>query len=408
MQDRAYYAGLTDEIRMPMREQFPTAEGYYDTLLHELGHWTGHKDRLDRSLFNTFGSPDYAREELRAEIASMMLCGTLGIKHDPSQNQAYVKSWIKALQDDPKEIFRACADAEKIQTFVLGFEQKRTWMIDRTNLKVLCPREDRLPKMAELDAKRAEIDLSDYEAKAASPVDAAKAYFTRPDDGSGKGTRAEFYEKPEDLWRAALSGTRHEEELLAPRAESLITQHFGTARFKSFKEPLQCEAYLERYRSTFAVDDAAELPQQKEIAVMLKLGGDALSDEDRFRLSYADAKNEMRTARGVIALWDSDGTEEEAVHEAAKTLSGKVGGQALAAEGVETAMLEELKTYAQSESAEIFTSAMTEALAGDRIKAVLGWEVPAAVLEAAEAKQAKEEARSEAQAQAPAKRSRGR
>ncbi|WP_140410188.1 zincin-like metallopeptidase domain-containing protein, partial [Escherichia coli] len=110
----------------PQQAAFPSADRYYATALHELGHWTGHASRLDRDLAHPFGSEGYAKEELRAEIASMIMGDELGIGHDPSQHVAYVKSWIKALQDDPLEIFRAAADAEKIQGFVLGLEQQRT------------------------------------------------------------------------------------------------------------------------------------------------------------------------------------------------------------------------------------------------------------------------------------------
>lgn len=63
--NNAFYSPLSDKIRMPERSQFKAADRYYSTLLHELGHWTGHKDRLDRSIMNTFGTEDYAREELR-------------------------------------------------------------------------------------------------------------------------------------------------------------------------------------------------------------------------------------------------------------------------------------------------------------------------------------------------------
>lgn len=123
--DRAFYRLSTDSITMPERGQFDTADNYYATALHELGHWTGHPSRLDRDLTNPFGSEGYAKEELRAEIASMIIGDELGIGHDPGQHVSYVKSWIKALQDDPLEIFRAAADAEKIQKFVLAFEQKQ-------------------------------------------------------------------------------------------------------------------------------------------------------------------------------------------------------------------------------------------------------------------------------------------
>lgn len=123
--DRAFYRMSTDSIHLPQQASFPSADRYYATALHELSHWTGHASRLDRDLSHPFGSEGYAREELRAEIASMIIGDELGIGHDPSQHVAYVKSWIKALQDDPLEIFRAAADAEKIQGFVLGLEQQR-------------------------------------------------------------------------------------------------------------------------------------------------------------------------------------------------------------------------------------------------------------------------------------------
>lgn len=123
--DRAYYTPMRDKIVLPNREQFTDAEKYYSTALHELGHWTGHESRLDRPLMNAFGTEAYAKEELRAEIASMMLGQTLGIGHDPGQHVAYVGSWIKALQDDPYEIVLACQDAEKVHDYVMAFERTK-------------------------------------------------------------------------------------------------------------------------------------------------------------------------------------------------------------------------------------------------------------------------------------------
>lgn len=112
--DRAFYRLSTDSIHLPPKEQFKSAANYYATALHELGHWSGHPSRLDRDLGHPFGSDAYAKEELRAEIASMLLGAELGIGHDPSQHTAYIKSWIRVLEDEPLEIFRASADAEKI------------------------------------------------------------------------------------------------------------------------------------------------------------------------------------------------------------------------------------------------------------------------------------------------------
>ncbi|KTD66752.1 DNA primase traC [Legionella steelei] len=121
--DRAFYRLSTDSIHLPPKEQFKSAANYYATALHELGHWSGHPSRLDRDLAHPFGSDAYAKEELRAEIASMLLGAELGIGHDPSQHTAYIKSWIKVLEDEPLEIFRASADAEKIVNHLCAFEQ---------------------------------------------------------------------------------------------------------------------------------------------------------------------------------------------------------------------------------------------------------------------------------------------
>ena len=121
--DRAFYRPATDSIHLPDKGAFATAENYYSTALHELGHWTGHSSRLNRDMSHPFGSEEYAREELRAEISSLILCDKLGTGHDPGQQAAYVGSWIKILEDTPLEIFRAASEAEKMSDYVLAFEQ---------------------------------------------------------------------------------------------------------------------------------------------------------------------------------------------------------------------------------------------------------------------------------------------
>jgi putative DNA primase/helicase len=128
--DRAAYNRILDAIVLPERTQFATADGYYATALHELGHWTGHETRLARDLAHPFGSEGYAREELRAEIASLMLGDRLGIGHDPSQHAAYVGHFLQILRSEPQEIFRAASDAEKIVTFLQRFQQTQT--VDQT------------------------------------------------------------------------------------------------------------------------------------------------------------------------------------------------------------------------------------------------------------------------------------
>jgi antirestriction protein ArdC len=100
-------------------DRFRSQDLYYATVLHEMGHWTGHSSRLDREILNLFGTPAYAREELRAEIASYMLSSDIGISHDPSNHASYIASWIDVLDQDKTEIFKASNDAERIRHFIV-------------------------------------------------------------------------------------------------------------------------------------------------------------------------------------------------------------------------------------------------------------------------------------------------
>jgi len=122
--ERAFYSPATDHIQMPPQSAFTTSEGFCGTLIHELGHWSGSESRLNRDLRNPFGSHDYAREELRAEIGKVMTCTELGIAvsdRDFSNNAAYIASWLEKLRSDRKEIFRAAADAQRIADYLLAF-----------------------------------------------------------------------------------------------------------------------------------------------------------------------------------------------------------------------------------------------------------------------------------------------
>ncbi|MGH9772153.1 MAG: ArdC family protein, partial [Candidatus Acidiferrales bacterium] len=127
--DQAFYNRAQDTIHLPPKEAFKDPAGYYGTALHELAHWTGHPERLNRSTLTDsyrFGDVNYAKEELRAELASVFLAAERGIPHNPEQHAAYVGSWIKALKQDKNEIFRAAHDAARASDFVLALERDRS------------------------------------------------------------------------------------------------------------------------------------------------------------------------------------------------------------------------------------------------------------------------------------------
>ncbi|WP_439698138.1 ArdC family protein [Mucilaginibacter sp. AW1-7] len=123
--NEAYYNPGKDFIKLPAQKQFDSAAKYYATLLHELGHWSGHESRLNRDMGGKFGTEAYAKEELRAEIASLMIGSELNIGHNFGQHAAYVESWIRVLQDDPTELFKASADAQKIADYVLNIDRQQ-------------------------------------------------------------------------------------------------------------------------------------------------------------------------------------------------------------------------------------------------------------------------------------------
>ena len=122
-QDRAYYSPSDDQVCLPDITGFVNAERYYSTLGHEIVHWTGHKTRLDRLKMTGFGSPEYAQEELIAELGAAFLCAQLGINNEPRADHAtYLNSWMKALKNDKKCFVKACSQATKSLDFLNGLQ----------------------------------------------------------------------------------------------------------------------------------------------------------------------------------------------------------------------------------------------------------------------------------------------
>lgn len=118
--NRCYYRYKADEITLCKRERFIGSDGYYSTIFHELGHWTGHPTRLNRLKGNAFGSPEYAYEELIAEFTSAFLCSYNHIEKYITNNVAYIDSWLQALKNDKKMALKAAGEAQKAANFILN------------------------------------------------------------------------------------------------------------------------------------------------------------------------------------------------------------------------------------------------------------------------------------------------
>ena len=121
--DEAFYVPSEDFIRIPHQTAYTDQINYYRTAFHELGHWTGHKSRLDRSLATKFGTVDYAREELVAELATTFICASLSIV--PTVRHAdYIGNWLQVLKEDARAIVKAASLASKASDFILQFQSQ--------------------------------------------------------------------------------------------------------------------------------------------------------------------------------------------------------------------------------------------------------------------------------------------
>lgn len=123
--DKAFYSPAFDYIQVPCKEQYQNVEEFYSTLFHEMVHSTGYKSRLDREDVKDcmyFGSENYSKEELTAELGSAFLVNLLGIETKKSfrNSSAYIQGWLGRLRGDKKFIVSASSKAEKAVKYILN------------------------------------------------------------------------------------------------------------------------------------------------------------------------------------------------------------------------------------------------------------------------------------------------
>lgn len=125
--DKAFYSPMFDKIQLPLFEQFKQSEEYYSTAFHESIHSTMKTSRCNRQEDRkgkvvSFGSEEYSKEELVAEVGSAQLMNIVGIETTKSfrNSTAYIQSWLKVLRNDNKFIVSASSKAEKAVNYILG------------------------------------------------------------------------------------------------------------------------------------------------------------------------------------------------------------------------------------------------------------------------------------------------
>lgn len=121
--NEAFYSMAEDMIVLPKINQFDNEFEYITTFFHEAGHATGHVSRFNREMPSARGTDIYAREELRAEIASAFAAQTFGIDYTQNKymenHEAYIQDYINVLENKPNELFAAIKDAEKISDYLI-------------------------------------------------------------------------------------------------------------------------------------------------------------------------------------------------------------------------------------------------------------------------------------------------
>ena len=124
-QDRAYYSPVGDYVRLPLRTAFQEPSGYYATAFHELGHSTGHHTRLkrldkDAAKLAPFGSEDYSKEELVAELTSAFLSAEVGVDNTRANSASYIAGWLRVLKDDTSLVSKAATKAQQAANLILS------------------------------------------------------------------------------------------------------------------------------------------------------------------------------------------------------------------------------------------------------------------------------------------------
>ena len=143
-QDGAYYNKTSDYIVVPLKNQFFNGESFYSTMLHEMAHSTGHPERLNREMVSSFGSREYGREELVAELTAAISAQSVGVSTTiRDENAQYLKAWLTTIKEQPDFLLSIMTDVNKASNMVLD-------VVEKEQLKIY---QDRDETLAEIKSK---------------------------------------------------------------------------------------------------------------------------------------------------------------------------------------------------------------------------------------------------------------
>ncbi len=318
---QAYYSPITDEIHLPLREDFYSLQEFYSTALHELGHSTGHAKRLNRKLNTDKNSEEYAIEELRAEIASLFMEQDFEIsvnENEVRNNSAYIQSWKAAIKDDPNVLFTAIADAEKITKYVQKKETEMNKEVEpyavteeenengekvyrvqmtaaygQTRAAMLGEHSDRESLMKEFEKMQALPFWSDKRFKEVS-MDELEAESIRRAEAAEKAEREPVAEEPSKVYMlpsvaAAIAAGTHIEEA-KPKARVVSDESYMRMIDRELFERIQRSKGGEKFTQLYNGISVTGNEEKDEYSLMARLAIFAEDKEQVMRLFRSSAQ----------------------------------------------------------------------------------------------------------------------
>lgn len=229
--DNAYYSISKNEIVIPEKKQFKDGESFYSNLFHEMGHSTGAENQLGRLKPASFGSDEYAREELVAELTAALVSQRYGItKHLKEDSASYLKCWLDSLKESPEYIKTTLFDVKKASSMINQHIDAVQLKIDQAkDLPVEC--EEAIGSFIKTVKDPAKLSSGDYMQLAEDlPKDTplSKAYNE--------------YENAEGEWYSSRNSLLHPDDIADLKLKAQVAQE---KFFTLLKDSV--DSYLKRY-----------------------------------------------------------------------------------------------------------------------------------------------------------------